>query len=77
MKAQYRKNLAEMRLLAFEEKKEFKVDVFESIKFFDQTCNSVSDTSIQSCFTKVRFPPSTLEENLETTSESDNNAERF
>ena len=75
LKAHYRKNLAEMRLLAFEGKKEFKVDVLEAMKLLDQAWKSVSDTTIQNCFRKVRFAPSTSEENLETTNESDNSAE--
>ena len=75
LKAHYRKNLAEMRLLAFEEKKEFKVDVLEAMKLLDEAWNSVSDMTIQNCFRKVHFVPSTSEENLETASEIDNNAE--
>ena len=75
LKAQNRKNLAEMCLLAFEGKKEFKVDVLEAIKLLGQAWNSVSDTTIQNCFRKVRFSSSTLEQNLETANESDNNAE--
>ena len=64
-----------MRLLAFEGKKELKVDVLEGLKLLDQAWNSVSETAIQNCFMKVRIAPSTLEKTLETSSESDNNAE--
>ena len=69
LKAHYRKNLAEMCLLAIEGKKEFKVDVLETMKLLGQAWNSVSDTMIQNCFRKVRFSPSTLKENLETANE--------
>jgi len=34
-KAHYRKNLAEMRILAFEGKKYFKVDVLEAMKLLN------------------------------------------
>ena len=46
LKAYYRKNLAGMRLLAFEGKKELKVDVLEAMKLLDLAWNSVSDVSI-------------------------------
>ena len=75
LKAHYRKNLAEMCLLAFEVKKEFEVDILEAMKLLGQAWNSVSGTMIQNCFRKVRFSPSMLEENLETANESDNNGE--
>ena len=75
LKAYYRKNLAGMRLLAFEGKKELKVDVLEAMKLLDLAWNSVSDVSIQNCFRKVRFAPSTSEENLETASECNNSTE--
>ena len=68
LKAHYRKNFAEMRLLAFEGKKELKV---EAMTLLHQACNSVSGTWIPRCFMKIRFTP-TFEE---TASESDNNAE--
>ena len=61
LKAYYRKNLAGMRLLAFEGKKELKVDVLEVLKLLDLAWNSVSDVSIQNCFRKVCFAPSTSE----------------
>ena len=72
LKARYRKNPAEMRLLAFEGKKEFKVDVLEAMKLLDLAWNSVTDISIQNCFRKVRFALSTSEENMETARESNN-----
>ena len=75
LKAYYRKNLAGMRLLAFEGKKELKVDVLEAVKLLDLAWNSVSDVSIQNCFRKVRFAPSTSEENLETASQCNNSTE--
>ena len=75
LKAHYRKNLSEMCLLAFEGKKEFKADVLEAMKLLGQAWKSVSDTTIQNCFRKLCFSPSTLEKNLETANESDNNAE--
>ena len=46
LKAHCRKNLAEMSLLAFEGKKEFKIDVLEAIKLLGQAWNSVSDMTI-------------------------------
>ena len=46
LKAHYIKNLAEIRLLAFEEKKEF----LEAMKLLKQARNSVSEMSIQNCF---------------------------
>ena len=73
--AYYRKNLAGMRLLAFELKERIKVDVLEAMKLLDLAWNSVSDVSIQNCFRKVRFAPSTSEENMETASESNNSTE--
>ena len=45
-----------MRLLAFEGKKEFKVDVLKTIKLRDQAWISISQKSIQNYFTKVYFP---------------------
>ena len=64
-----------MCLFAFEGKEEFKVIVLEAIKLLRQAWNSVSDTMIQNCFRKVCFASSTLEENLETSNESDDSAE--
>ena len=64
-----------MRLLAFEGKKEFKVNVLEAIKLFDLAWNSVTDISIQNCFRKVPFALSTSEESMEIASESDNSAD--
>ena len=58
-------------------RKEFNVDVLKAIKFLDQACNSVPETSIQNCFMEVRFATSTLKESLETASEFDNNGEEI
>ena len=63
-----------MCFLAFEGKKEFKVHVLEAMKLLDQAWISVSEKSIQNCFTKVHFA-STTKENQETTSEFEINAE--
>jgi len=68
LKAHYRKNIAEMLLLAFEGKKEFKVDILEAIKLRHQAWIYVSEKSIQNCFAKVHFA-STSEENQEITRE--------
>ena len=46
IKAHYRKNLAEMCLLAFEGKKEFEVDVLETMKLLGEVWNSISGTTI-------------------------------
>ena len=72
LKAHYRKSLAKMCLLAFEGKKEFKVDVLEAMKLLNQAWSSVSEKSIQNCFMKVGFACSTSEENQQNGSESDN-----
>ena len=67
-KAHYIKNLAKMRLLAFEEKKpNCKIDVLESMKLFNQAWDSVSETAIKNCFKKVMFVQPELEDNLEET----------
>ena len=64
-KAHYRKNLAKMRLLAFEEKKpNCKIDVLESMKLLNQAWDSVSETAIKNCFKKVMFVQPELEDNL-------------
>ena len=76
LKAHYRKNLAEMCLLAFEGKREFKIDVLEAVKLLDQAWISVSEMSIRNCFTKLRFA-STSEENQETAIELKNTAEEI
>ena len=77
LKVHYGKKLSEMRLFAFEGKKEFKVNVLDAMKLLDQAWNSIFDTSIKNCFTKVCFAPSKLEENLETASESNNNTKEI
>ena len=53
LKAHYRKSLAKLRLLAFEEKKDFTVNVLEAMKLLRQAWNSVSEVTIQNCFKKV------------------------
>ena len=54
-KVHYRKSLAKLCLLAFEEKKDFTVNVLEAIKLLRQAWNSVSEVTIQNCFKKVNF----------------------
>jgi len=58
--------------LAFEEKKEFKINVLEANKLLDQAWISVSEKYIQNCFAEVKFA-STSQENQETASELKNN----
>ena len=55
LKFYYRKNLAEMRLLAFEEQSEFKVNLLNVLQILENAWNSVSDKVIQNCFKKVKF----------------------
>ena len=55
MKPHYRKSLAKLRLLAFEEKKDFTVNVLEAMKLLRQAWNSVSGVTIQNRFKKVNF----------------------
>ena len=55
LKFYYRKNLAEMRLLAFEEQSEFKVNLLNALQILKNAWNSVSDKVIQNCFKKVKF----------------------
>ena len=55
LKFYYRKNLAEMRLLAFEEQSEFKVNLLNALQILENAWNSVSDNVIQNCFKKVKF----------------------
>ena len=50
LKAHYRKSLAKLRLLAFEEKKDFTVNALEAMKLPRQAWNSVSEVTIQNCF---------------------------
>ena len=61
-----------MRLLAFEEKKEFKVDVLEGMRLLSRARDSVSEATIQNCFKKVNFtqPEDTVEQ------ESENNVDK-
>ena len=55
LKAHYSKSLAKLCLLAFEEKKDFTVNVLEAMKLLRQAWNSVSVVTIQNCFKKVNF----------------------
>ena len=53
-----------MRLLAFEEKKNFKIKVLKEIKHFSNAWNSLSEATINNRFKKVYFtqPEDNLEE---------------
>ena len=51
----YRKNLAKMRLVAFEEKKDFTIDVLEGTKLLSNAWNAVSEATIKNCFKKINF----------------------
>ena len=64
LKSHCRKNLAKMRLLAFEEKKNFKIEVFKEIRHFSNAWNSLSEATINNRFKKVYFtqPEDNLEE---------------
>ena len=55
LKSHYRKNLAKMRLVAFEEKKDFTINVLEGTKLLSNAWNVVSETTIKNCFKKVNF----------------------
>ena len=44
-----------MRLLAFEEKKDFKINVLEGTKLLSNAWNAVSEAAIKNCFKKVNF----------------------
>ena len=55
LKAHYRKSFAKLRLLAFEEKKDFTVKILEAMKLFRQAWNSVSEVTVQICFKKINF----------------------
>ena len=54
LKTHYRKSLAKLRLLAFEEK-DFTVNVLEAMKLLRHARNSVFEVTIQNCFKKVNF----------------------
>ena len=64
LKSHYRKNLAKMRLLAFGEKKNFKIDVLEGMRLLCNAWNSASKAAKENCFKKVNFtqPDDNLEE---------------
>ena len=72
-KSHYRKNLAKMCLLAFEEKKNFKIDVLEGMRLLSNAWNSVSEATIKNCFKKVYFTQP--EDNIEE-QETDNTSNR-
>ena len=55
LKSHYRKNLAKTRLLAFEEKKDFTINVLEGTKLLGNAWNAVSEATIKNCFKKVNF----------------------
>ena len=57
LKSHYRKNLAKMRLVAFEEKKNFTINVLEGTKLLNNAWNKVSEATIKNCFKKVNFLP--------------------
>ena len=44
-----------MRLLAFEEKKDFTINVLEGTKLLSNAWNAVSKATIKNCFKKVNF----------------------
>ena len=73
LKAHYRNSLAKLRLLAFEEKRDFKVDVLEAMRLLRRTWNSVSEVTIQNCFKKGNFVRLEDEDNIE---ETENNGDR-
>ena len=55
LKSHYRKNLTKMRLVAFEEKKDFTINVLEGTKLLSNAWNVVSEATIKNCFKKVNF----------------------
>ena len=56
LKSHYRKNLAKMRLdAAFEEKKDFTINVLEGIKLLSNAWNAVSEARIKNFYKKVNF----------------------
>ena len=44
-----------MRLLAFEEKKDFTINVLEGTKLLSNAWNAVSEATIKNCFKKINF----------------------
>ena len=73
LKAHYRNSLAKLRLLAFEEKRDFKVDVLEAIRLLRRAWNNVSEVTIQNCFKKANFVRLGDKDNIE---ETENNGDR-
>ena len=57
LKSHYRKNLAKMHLVAFQEKKNFTINVLERTKLLSNAWNKVSEATIKNCFKKVNFLP--------------------
>ena len=55
LKSHYGKNLAKMRLVAFEEKKDFTINVLEETKLLSNAWNVISEATIKNCFKKVNF----------------------
>ena len=47
LKSHYRKNLAKMHLVAFEEKKDFTINVLEGTKLLSNAWNAVSEATIK------------------------------
>ena len=73
LKAHYRNSLAKLRLLAFEEKRDFIVNVLEAMRLLRRAWNSVSEVTIQNCFKKANFVRLEDEDNIE---ETENNGDR-
>ena len=66
-KAHYRKNLAKLRILPFEEKNSCKINILDLLKLLSQAWNSVSETKVRNCFRKVKFFHYKLEDDFEAT----------
>ena len=73
LEAHYRNSLAKLRLLAFEEKRDFKVNVLEAMRLLRRAWNSVFEVTIQNCFKKANFVRLEDEDNIE---ETENNGDR-
>ena len=55
LKSQDRKHLAKMRLVAFEEKNDFTINVLEGTKLLSNAWNAVGEATITNYFKKVNF----------------------
>ena len=55
LKLHYRHNLEKLRLLAFEEKIDFNINVLERMRLLSQAWDSVSEAKIKTCFKKANF----------------------